>query len=282
MSADVEFSREVVQGVETTSLAIFEVVFSSDVASAVLLAKVEVVFRAAVVDTVLLIAVEVVFRSRVVDMVLLISVEVAIDSAEDGTTSLANMKVTFGIKVGAAAISLAIIAVVFAVVSATGVPDTIELNKDVMLASSFGAAVMLAAHFGAVFVASTIIGGGGGTITPVTLLKAFSGAAQPDSRGKTAVKMFSWTLTALKGGGRIGIETSRAISMERETFASTKARGPRLRSSGGNPDVWFANGAFGTVGLLLLPAAPQFSGMLLDSFASRRGKFKDGVTSAFS
>ena len=39
-----EFSREVVQGVDTTSLAIVEVVFKSDVASAVLLAKVDVVF----------------------------------------------------------------------------------------------------------------------------------------------------------------------------------------------------------------------------------------------
>jgi len=277
----VEFSREVVQGVEMTSLAIVEVVFSSDVASAVLLAKVEVVFSAAVVDTVLLIAVEVVFKSKDVDMALLIGVEVAIDSADDGTTSLANMKVTFGIKVGAAAISLAIVAVVFAVVSAIGVPDTVALNNDVMLASSFGAAVMLASSFGGADVASTIIGGGGGTITPVMLSKAFSGAAQPESRGKTAVKMFSWTPTALKGGGRIGIETSRAISIERETLASTKARGPRLRSSGGNSVVWLANGAPGCVALLLLPA-PQFSGMLLDSLASRRGRFKDGVTSAFS
>jgi len=279
----VEFSREVVQGVETTSLAIAEVVFNSDVASAVLLATAEVLFKTAVVDTILLIAVEDVFNSKVVDMALLIGVDVAIDSAEDGTTSLANMKVTFGIKVGAAAISLAILAVVFAVVSAIGVPDTVALNKDVMLASSFGAAVMLASSFGGADVASTIIGGGGGggTITPVTLSKAFSGAAQPDSRGKTAVKIFSWTPTALKGGGRIGIETSRAISIERETLASTKARGPRLRSSGGNSVVWLANGAFGAVALLLL-LAPQFSGMLLDSFASRRGRFKDGVTSAFS
>ena len=276
-----EFSRELVHGVEIASLVIVEVVFKSDVASAVLLAKVDVVFRAAVVDTMLLIAVEVVFRSKVVDMVLLIGVEVAIDSAEDETTSLANMKVTFGIKVGAATISLATLAVVFAVVSAIGVPDTVALNKDVMLASSFGAAVMLASNFGAVDVASTIIGGGGGTMTPVTLSKAFLGAAQPDSRGKTAVKIFSWTPTALKGGGRIGIETSRAISIERETLASTKARGPRLRSSGGNSAVWLANGAPGCVALLLLPT-PQFSGMLLDNFASRRGKFKDGVTSAFS
>jgi len=277
----VEFSREVVQGVETTSLAIAEVVFNSDVASAVLLATAEVLFKTAVVDTILLIAVEDVFNSKVVDMALLIGVDVAIDSAEDGTTSLANMKVTFGIKVGAAAISLAILAVVFAVVSAIGVPDTVALNNDVKLASSFGAAVMLASSFGGADVASTIIGGGGGTITPVTLSKAFSSAAQPESRGKTAVKMFSWTPTALKGGGRIGIETSRAISIERETLASTKARGPRLRSSGGNSVVWLANGAFGAVALLLL-LAPQFSGMLLDSFASRRGRFKDGVTSAFS
>jgi len=277
----VEFNREVLQGVETTSLAIVEVVFNSDVASAVLLATVEVALRVAVVDTMLLFTVEVVFKSTVVDMVLVMGVEVAIDSAEDGATSLANMKVTFGIKVGAAAISLAILAVVFAVVSAIGVPDTVALNKDVMLPSSFGAAVMLASSFGGADVASTIIGGGGGTITPVMLSKAFSGAAQPESRGKTAVKMFSWTPTALKGGGRIGIETSRAISIERETFASTKARGPRLRSSGGNSVVWLANGGFGAVALLLLPA-PQFSGMLLDSFASRRGKFKDGVTSAFS
>jgi hypothetical protein len=192
------------------------VVFNSDVAYAVLLTKAEVVFRRGVVDIMLLIAVEVTLESAVVDIVLLIGVEVALGSADEGTTALANMKVTFGIKVGAAAISLAIVAVV----SATGVPETVELNIDVMLAPNFGAAD----------VASTIIGGG--TMTPVALSKAFSGAAQDESRGKTAVKMFCSTPTALKGGGRIGMETSRAISIERETFASTKARGPKLMRSG--------------------------------------------------
>jgi hypothetical protein len=236
---------------------------NEDVTYPVLLTSVEVVFMGEVAARVLLASVDVVFGRRVVEAVLLASIEVAAVSEVEDTTSLANINVMFGIKVGAAAISLAMVAVV----STSGVRDTVELNKDVVLASNFGAADGVS------------LTTGGRATTPVALSKAFSGDAQDDNKGKTAVKMFCSIPIALNGGGSSGKETSRAMSIERETFASTKARGPNLMSSGDSSAVWFANGASGTVALLL---SPQFSAILLDSFASRRGKFKEGVTSAFS
>jgi hypothetical protein len=166
---------------------------------------------------VLLISVGVVLVREVADKIVLIGVEVATNSEVEDTTSLANIKEMLGSSVGAAASSLTSAAVL----SARAIP---------MVAFSIGAvALWLAIE--------------GGITTPVALLKASSGDAQDDNKGKTAVKIFSSIPTALKGGGRGGKETSRAISIERETFASTKARGPNLMSSGDNPAVWFANGA---------------------------------------
>ena len=111
---------------------------------------------------------------------------------------------------------------------------------------------------------------------PLALLKADDGAAHPLINGKTVVKRFFATLNAFRPGGRIGMLTSRARSIERETLASTKAMGPRARRSADSAVILFANGA---VELLLLP---QFCAMLLDSFASRRGRFIVAVTSAFN
>jgi hypothetical protein len=148
---------------------------------------------------------------EVSDMVMLIGVELTINSEVDGTTSLANMKVMSDARVGAAAASVAIIAVV----STRGIP---------VVTFSIGTAEPSSAICG-------------GIITPVTFLKAFSGDAQDINRGKTAVKIFSLTPTALNGDGSSGKETSSAISIERETFASTKARGPKPMSSGDSSAV---------------------------------------------
>jgi len=118
------------------------------------------------------------------------------------------------------------------------------------------------------------LAGGGGALIPLALLKADDGAAHPLISGKTVVKMFFATLNALRPGGRIGILTLRPRSRERETLASTKAMGPRAMRSADSISVLLANGA---VELLLLP---QLSAILLDNFASRRGRFIVAVTSA--
>lgn len=89
--------------------------------------------------------------------------------------------------------------------------------------------------------------------------------------------MFCATPTWLNGGGRIGMETSKLRSQEMETLASTKAMGPSWIRSGDNCVVLFAPGADGSVELLPLA---QFSAMLVESFASRRGRSKTVVTSA--
>jgi hypothetical protein len=106
------------------------------------------VFGREVVDLVLLIGVDVVFMREVSDMVLLIGVEVAIDSEVEDTTSLANTKVMSDAKVGAAAASLAIVAVVMI----RGIP--------VVTFSTGVAAASLAID--------------GGIITPIALLNATS------------------------------------------------------------------------------------------------------------
>jgi hypothetical protein len=180
--------------------------YDGEVVYAIWLTSVEVVFEREVVDLVLLIRVDFVFMKEVSDLVLLIRVEVAINSEVEDTTSLANIKEMLGSSVGAAASSLTSIAVV---------PG----RAISMVTFSIGAAEVSLAI-------------GEGTMTPVALVNASSDDAQDDNRGNTAVKMFSSTPTALNGGGSCGKETSSAISIERETFASTKARGPKLMSSG--------------------------------------------------
>jgi hypothetical protein len=65
-------------------------------------------------------------------------------------------------------------------------------------------------------------------------------------------------------------------STEMEMFASTSTSGPRLIA---RSEVVFAYGAVGAVAFVLLP---QFVTTSVESFASRRGRFMDTKTSAFS
>lgn len=112
---------------------------------------------------------------------------------------------------------------------------------------------------------------------PDELSKAVSGDLHSETRGNSALKMFRATPTELKGGGRIGIEALKLTSQEMETLASTKAIGPSWIRSGDDCVVLFA---YGADGLVALSPLAQFSAMLVESFASRRGRSKVAVTSA--
>ena len=125
-----------------------------------------------------------------------------------------------------------------------------------------------------------VLDGGAGMMTPEALSNALSGETHSETRGKFALNIFCAALIALNGGGSTGSERSNPISQEMETLASTRARGPSLIRSLRKCVVLFAyGGAGGAVALLLLP---QFSAMLLESFASRRGSSREAVTSAFN
>lgn len=114
-------------------------------------------------------------------------------------------------------------------------------------------------------------------------LNAAFAAVHSLTSSSCALKMFFSTLTALNGGGRIGIETSRAMSHETETLAWTRAIGPRLRGGLGNClAVWFLTDIAAAAGGAETPLRPllQFPATLLESLASRRGSSKLVVTSA--
>jgi hypothetical protein len=138
-----------------------------------------------------------------------------------------------------------------------------------------GAAVSSGAKVAVIVELVTVVG----LMTFVLDLNASSGDTHDFTRGRTAEKMFAETPTPWKAGGSNGRVTSRATSTVTETFASTSTSGPRLISSFDSSRVSLVYGAWGIVALLLLP---QLSAMLVDSFASKRGKFIDKVTSAFS
>jgi hypothetical protein len=107
----------------------------------------------------------------------------------------------------------------------------------------------------------------------------FPASTHAVTSGKTVEKMFASMPTSLNGGGRSGKLSPTLASMVREMFASTRTRGPRARRSPATWLVWFANGAEGSVELLLLP---QFAAGFVVSLASRRGRFIETETSALS
>jgi hypothetical protein len=109
--------------------------------------------------------------------------------------------------------------------------------------------------------------------------KDFAASTHAVTRGKTVEKMFASRLTSPKGGGKSGRFSPNPTSTVTDTLASTSTSGPRARRSVLIPVVVFRYGALGVVALLLLP---QLATAFVDSFASRRGRFIDTKTSAFS
>jgi hypothetical protein len=109
--------------------------------------------------------------------------------------------------------------------------------------------------------------------------KDFAASTHSVTSGKTVEKMFASRLTSPKGGGSNGSSNPKPTSTVTDTFASTRTRGPRVRRSLLSSVVVFAYGALGVVTLLLFP---QFAAAFVDSFASRRGRFMETKTSAFS
>jgi hypothetical protein len=109
--------------------------------------------------------------------------------------------------------------------------------------------------------------------------KAFAASTHSVTSGITAEKMLASRFTSLKGGGRIGILRPNPASMEMDTFASTRARGPSTIISPVLGVVVLPDSRPGSV-LLLLP--PQFAAALVESLASRRGRSIDKVISAVS
>lgn len=120
---------------------------------------------------------------------------------------------------------------------------------------------------------------GGGITTPKESLKALSDGVHSVINGKTASNTFCHALTELKGGGSSGNLRSKPTSHEMETLASTKASGPRVMGPFDRSVVVFEKGVPGAVTSL---ASPQFSGVSVVSFASKRGRSRLAVTSAFS
>lgn len=154
-----------------------------------------------------------------------------------------------------------------AVVSTTGVPELVVLNAGTAVAFIMGIADVVSLPIG------------GGMTKPEELSKALSGEVHSEIKGNIALKTFCDTLTELKGDGSNGSPTSNPTSHEMETLASTKASGPRVMGSFDRSVVVFEKARPGAVTLL---APPQFSGVAVVSFASRRGRSRLAVTSAFS
>lgn len=99
--------------------------------------------------------------------------------------------------------------------------------------------------------------------------------------GNTVEKMGASTSTSWKGGGSNGRATPRPTSTVTETFASTRTREPSTVGPGIGMLVVFTYGGLGSV--TLLPVwLPQFACALVDSFASKRGRFIETSTSAFN
>jgi hypothetical protein len=114
---------------------------------------------------------------------------------------------------------------------------------------------------------------------PVTVARASPALTHAVTRGKPIEKIFASTPTSLNGGGRSGRLSPMPTSTVTDMFASTSMRGPMAARLPETSVVLFVYGAVGIVELLLFP---QFATALVDSLASRRGRFMETKASALS
>lgn len=113
---------------------------------------------------------------------------------------------------------------------------------------------------------------------------ASPGETQDVTSGNAVEKIAAPSSIPWNGAGSSGRESWKATSTVSEMFASTSTRGPRFARPLVILSVMFVEFAYGALGnVTLLPVwLPQFPATLVDSRASRRGKFIDTVTSAFN